>query len=34
MSKTNQKPSKESEIFFEKLKDNAALKALVKQILN
>ncbi len=34
MSKTNQKPSKESKILFEKLKDNTALKALVKQILN
>lgn len=34
MSKTNQQPSSESKIFFEKLKENAALKALVKQILN
>lgn len=34
ISKTNLKPSQESKVFFEKLKDNTALKALVKQILN
>lgn len=34
LSKTNQKPAPETKVFFEKLKDNNALKALVKQILN
>lgn len=33
MSKTNQKPCSQSLLFFEKYKDNAALKSLVKQIL-
>ncbi len=34
LSKTNQKPSADTKVFFEKLKENTALKALVKQILN
>ncbi|MNQ43214.1 WGR domain protein [compost metagenome] len=34
MSKTNQKPAAETKVFFKILKDNTALKALVKQILN
>jgi predicted DNA-binding WGR domain protein len=34
LSKTIQKPSVESVIFFKKYKDNASLKSLIKQILN
>ncbi|WP_115810082.1 DUF6493 family protein [Flavobacterium aquicola] len=34
LSKTNQKPTAKTKAFFEKLKENTALKALVKQILN
>lgn len=34
MLKTNQKPAAETKAFFEKLKENNALKALIKQILN
>ena len=34
MLKTNQKPAAETKVFFEKLKENNALKALIKQILN
>ena len=34
MSKTNQKSAPETKVFFEKLKENTALKTLVKQILN
>jgi hypothetical protein len=33
LSKTNQKPSLETKLFFERLKENTALKTLVKQIL-
>ena len=32
--KTNQKPAEEAKLFFEKLQENNALKALIKQILN
>lgn len=34
MLKTNQKPAAETKAFFEKLEENNALKALIKQILN
>ncbi|MBF4465334.1 DUF6493 family protein [Flavobacterium sp. LC2016-12] len=34
LSKTNQKPSPETKVFLEKLKENNSLKVLVKQILN
>jgi len=33
LTKTNQKPSAEAIVFFEKWKDNASLKSLIKQIL-